>query len=109
MNSAAAHHLSGPSAPPSRSSSHRKTGAHTIRTIVIAFGSCRGMAMSPSLTVEGHGAPGRSVPSGQSPGILVVIALHHGIALELRLHRVGSLDRDVLTSEAGEHAWQLLV
>ena len=43
MKRTAAHHRSGPSAPASISSIHRKIGAQKMRTIVIAFGSCRGI------------------------------------------------------------------
>ena len=44
MKRTAAHHRSGPSAPASANSIHRKTGAQKMRTIVIALGSCLGIA-----------------------------------------------------------------
>ena len=46
MNSTAAHQRSGPSFPASASSIQRNTGAQRMRTIVIALGSCLGIATS---------------------------------------------------------------
>src|SRR6478736_5564731 len=83
MNRAAAHQRSAPSAPPSASSIHRKIGAHRMRTIVMRFGSWRGIAIS--------------VPSGKPPGILIAFALDDRIALVLRLYGVG----DVAVSGVG--------
>ena len=75
-----------------------------MRTIVIALGSCRGMAMQR----EPVTAPG-VIAAGQPPGVLVAVRLDHRVAVELRVDRVGATAaRDVLAAQPREHAGQLL-